>query len=234
MNVTFVCRESDVQRLGWLTVCVALSCSFSAHAASLFDFEGLSATNDTGSYTSLTQTSGGLTATFTRPGSTFDIDNLTTTGQAPSSFGSSTLSPFSDPSSNTPFVINFSQGLTGLSFQAGDFYSATPPGDLDTITLKVFAGLNGQGTVVGTATPYDYGTGSLPGNIASLSVNASTPFLSAVVIGGSSRFPNSVFYDNFSATLAPVPLPASLPMLSVAILGLGLWSRGRKRSSSAS
>ena len=198
-----------------------------AHASVLFDFE--TAQNvGTGPLTSLTGTFDGLTATFTRPGSDFSLRDLPAfDSRAPASFGNLSLSPFTNSASDTPFVVDFSKGLSALSFQAGDFGD-----DSDTITLEVFSGLNGTGTSLGTTT-VNYGTGSFPSDIATLAVTSATPFESAVFIGGSANFPNSVYYDNFIATVSAVPLPGSAPMFGTALVALGAVGYGLKRKKAA-
>lgn len=189
-------------------------------AAATFNFESSTITGQTGAYTSLTVTDNGLTATFTRPGSSFDIRDIS--GGGPVSFGTHTLSPFVD-TGNTTFVVTFSQPITALTFAAGDFFA-----DSDTISATAYSGANATGSAIGTTGTSYPSTLGFPNDIASLSLSGS-PFLSVAFIGGSTSFPNSIYFDNFVATFTAtsVPEPASIMLLGAGLLGMCFAKRRR-------
>ena len=184
-----------------------------------FDFESFA----TGTATALTLSGGGLTATLTRGGLSFSISNLF--GLVPPSFGSRTLDPFSNTNS-TPFLLNFSQGITGLSIDMGDF----APSDDDVVMVQLFSGLNGTGTLLGSSSIPLPGTGSGFSFLAP-SVTGVTGAQSAVFIGGSTAFPNSVYYDNIRVTFdatTTVPEPSTFALLVTGLVGVGFFARKRR------
>jgi PEP-CTERM motif len=200
-----------------------------ARADIVFGFEDQMATSgiggSPGTYTFLSETVGGLTLSLTRPGSTFDIfDTTTAPGDFPAAWGNRTLDPFSDFSTATPFVANFSSPISSFAMSYGDF-----DGDSDTGTIMAYSGLNGTGTLLGSASDV-YGDQSLPDQFDTFGV-AADGIQSVVFIGGSSAFPNSVYYDNLDVTVGATvaPEPASLTLLGIGIAGLGLRS-WRKRT----
>ena len=155
-------------------------------------------------------------------GSRFDIVDATS-ATFPSSFATRALDPFFDTSASA-FVANFSASLSGFSLEFGDF-----DGDRDRLTLSAYSGLNGTGTLLGTVTVNwngDFGAGD-PAAIASLS--GLSGIQSVVFIGGSSRFfPNSVYYDNFTATLEFNGVPeggSSLLFLGCGLAGIVFTGR---------
>jgi hypothetical protein len=185
----------------------------------VFNFESVTTTSG-GALTILTFTQDGLTLTLTRPGSSFDITNLSTFG-APASYGSRTLDPFENDLSNTPFLLNFSQAVTSMSIDMGDF-----GGDADALSLQLFSALNGAGSLLNSA------TGTLPtvGNpFTGTTLSASAAGTnSARFIGGSAASPNSVYYDNITVTFTPVsttPEPGTILLLATGFAGLGLVKR---------
>ena len=174
-----------------------------------FDFEDQVATdnnfNPPGALTTLTMIKGGITATMTRAGGKrFDITNATAGGfPLPAGQGDKALSPFFDTTPGA-FVVNFSQPLGSVSVLEGDFQ----PSDADSLSLQAFSGLNGTGTLLGTATntlPDNTGSGWL---FRSLSLSGLAGAQSVVMDGGSPSFPTSVFFDNL--TVNAVPEPATL------------------------
>ncbi len=180
--------------------------------------------------TSLTLGGGGLTATLTRPGSNFAItDESFLSGFGfPSSWGQRTLDPFDDLSTNTPFFLNFSQAITGLSIDMGDL-GCDLLCDNDVLTLQLFSGLDGTGTLLGTATTTLFNNG-LVFSFATPSVTASGARSARFV--GVGDTPNSVYYDNITVTFTPtaaVPEPGTLALMASGLLGVGLIRR-RKRS----
>jgi len=190
----------------------------------MFTFEGLA---EQSNLTSLVLAAGGLTATLSRPGSAFAIKNESGFQVIgfPASFGTRTLDPFDNPSS-APFILNFSQGITALSIQMGDFTSGD---DVDLLTIELFSGLNGTGTSLGLASI------SLPGlgdfNFLTPSVSTASPALSARFFGGVAGGTNSVYYDNISVTFGAataVPEPGTLALMASGLIGVGLIRRRKK------
>ena len=186
----------------------------------IFDFEDQAATFDpngarVGALSTLSLTNNGLTITITRQNANFDIvSNTDAQGGKGPEFGDRSLDPFfvSDTNSN-PFVVNFSTAATALSMDIGDY-----GGDSDVATINLYSGLNGTGTLLGTGS-VDYDDGFFP-DFATVSASSPTGFLSAVFVGGSSDFTNSVFYDNFNVTFADAVPEAS--GWATTLLGLGL------------
>jgi hypothetical protein len=181
-----------------------------------FNFESLAIASG---LTTLTLSGGGLTATLTRPGSIFGITNLFFDGGDPS-FGQRSLDPATDLPSNTPFILNFSQAITGLSIDMGDFGV-----DTDLLSIQLWSGANGTGTLLGSS------SATLPpGGAFSFLTPAvgATAALSAVFIGGSAPdFPNSVYYDNIRVTFGTTttPEPGTLALFASGFIALGLLRR---------
>jgi len=198
--------------LGMLTVAMALAVGPAAEAAvTVFGFEGES--TGTG-LTSLTISQAGLTITITRPAAdTFGIADI-----SPSvpSWGARTLEPFSGGTQGTAFLVNFSQAVSAVSIEAGDFNADFENG---TQEIRAFAGLDAGGAFLGLGSGVwgdgDIGTGDPP---MTLSV-AAAGIRSIAFVGGSTEFPQSLYWDNLSVTFDQrVPLPGTLLLLGAGLV----------------
>lgn len=190
-----------------------------------FNFEGIAATNDTGAFTSLSQTVDGVTMTVTRVGgNAFDIGNLSGLIPAGDGWGTSTLSPFFD-ASNSAFIFTFSQAVSTFSVQVGDFDA-----DSDTQSGTAFSGANGTGTNLGTFGG-TWGAGDISSDTPETDSISAAGIMSVVYIGGSADFPNSLYYDNIMVTTnAATPEPGSILLL---LTGAGGFAGLRLRRRSA-
>jgi hypothetical protein len=191
-----------------------------------FNFEGLTVTNDTGAYTSLSQTVGGVTMTVTRVGgNAFDLGNLSGLIPSADGWGSSTLSPFFD-TSNSAFVFTFSEPVSAFSVQLGDF-----DGDSDSESGTAYSGANGTGTALGTFGG-TWGLSNISGDPPETDSISDPGIMSVVFIGGSSGYPNSVYYDNIMVTtnVAATPEPSSILLL---LSGVGGFAGLRLRRNHA-
>ena len=189
--------------------------------ATLFNFEELSQ----GSFATVSSTQSGLTATMTAPGTSITIEGPL----GPASWGNNSLLAFGN---NTgPIVINFSQLVTGVSIQFGDYDQ-----DNDSLTLQAFTGLNGTGSALGSSSinypaAKDIGNGDSDVGTLSLAVNGIQSVLidSPLDLSGN-PFPFSIFFDNLQATGATsaVPEPSTWAMMLIGFAGLGFAAFRRK------
>ena len=209
--------------LGSTLVIAVLAFWGAAHPAQAqtFDFESSTATfisppqnSRPGALTSLAITNGGLTFTlFRQNNERFDIvENTGNQAGKPNSYGVNSVDPFFAPGTNG-FIANFSSPLQSISLDFGDYGD-----DADTLTLNAFSGPNGTGTLLATA------NGSLPANnnfaFTTSTIGVAANGIQSITLNGTSSFgtifTNSVFFDNFRASL--VPEPGSVAMLA----GLGV------------
>jgi hypothetical protein len=205
----------------------------------IFDFESPYPTTAipgtgirTGAYTSLSFTVNGLTIDLSRPGGKFDLVQNTyfdaTRDQTkPAGWGQKSLDPFSQQTQPTPFVVNFSLPASSVVIKMGDYGD-----DLnDVLVLKAFSGLNASGTLLASATD-TLPSGETGFDKRSLSLSA-MGINSISFIGGTSLFPNSVFYDNLTITFTGggggttseeppgnIPEPSALTLVAIGLAGL--------------
>ena len=216
--------------LSRLAVPIALALTLASPAfadTASFNFETKSTSSG---LTTLSDTSNGLTMTLTRPGGTFGISNQSgNTGLGfPVSWGARTLSPFEN-NSNTGFLADFSAGVTGFGIEWGDYGA-----DADLISIVGYDGVGGTGNIVFSATstlPFTDSTF----HSGSFSVSGiPTAARSVTFIGGSVNFPNSLYWDNITATFETgVPEPTSWALMLLGFLGIGSVARRRRAAFAA-
>lgn len=186
----------------------------------MYDFEGFGLDVDfDGTFSEIAPVSDGATMTVTRSGGlSFDVIFVsliaaasTGTG-APPGWGQVALSPFNEEGADDFFVAQFSQPISSLSLEMSDFGDDSP----DFLVLEVYSSADATGTPL--ATEAGSWSSSIP-DATSLSWNSSggQAARSARFRGGSSDFPNSMYVDNVSVTLA-IPEPAGLLLVGLTMV----------------
>ncbi len=204
-----------MKHLKILALCALTSVSLPA-AIVTFDFESSSISSG---LTTLSVSSGGVTATITRVGgSIFGISDIS--GSTPA-FGSRSLDPFGAVGGGA-FVVDFSALLSSISVAMGDF----APSDIDTLTISAYSGVGGSGTLLGTSSVVlaNSPTGF---NFATVSTGGAS-IMSIVMNGGSSSFPNSVYYDFLTVDTGTPGVPdagSTAGLLFLAVAGLAALRR---------
>jgi len=191
----------------------ATLCSFVSQPASaaslLFDFEEFPAAGCcVAQYNSLLMTRGSLNIDISRTsGADFSIHDLA--GFAPADWGSRSLSPFVNAGVNDGFLFDLSDAVSFFGIQSADFFA-----DDDTVSLTAYDSLGGSGSIVDTDS-YFWGGQGFP-SVATVSTSSAV-IRSVVATGGSSGFPNSMYWDNLRVeTDGPVnDVPGPLPLLGV-------------------
>lgn len=148
---------------------------------------------------------------ITQGGESFEFQDLTFFGR-PLTWKHRTLLP--NTGGRTPMVANFSQSLSAVEIQAGDYFA-----DDDVIYLEGYAGLDGTGGMVASTTfswPASYG---LP-NYAGLTIYApSGTSIRSIKFGGIGLGGNqNMYFDNIAVEV--VPEPAALAALGIGAIAL--------------
>jgi len=173
-------------------------------------------------FSALALTDDGLTITISQGGHPFTFSDISDLNGS-AVYGKSSLQSFG-PSDNFPFYVDFSSPINSFTVQMGNLGL----GIVDTLDVMAFAGPHATGTRLGSNST----TMSLPSDASSIFIKtlaiSGSGIRSVQFMGGSSADPNSLYYDNLSATLAAVPLP---PAISIAPAGLLIaWLAGRRMS----
>ena len=190
---------------------LATAASGAQAAAVVFDLESIAP----GTYSSASQTVGGITATFHANTGTFDITTVSFTG-----FGNSSLLNYF--SGTGPTYADFSSAVKNVSIQTTD----NTPSDTDNLFLAAYSGLDGTGSLLGTTTT---------GPCCDFNSNPVTLFLGVSGIRSvafysvaGDPFPGSTYYDNLTVSAAGVPEPATWAMTLLGFGGLGAIMRRRR------
>lgn len=183
------------------------TCAISS--AQTFDWENLSL----GSFSSVVQTVGGITATGTGVGANVQVLDMTF---AFAGFGTRSIYGDGGAGGNrVPLRVDFSAVLSQVRVEFGDGGND----DDGTVTITAFNSSDVQ--VDQESFAFGFNTG-----IESLTLDA--PDISYIVGGTNGSIVNSVAFDNMSVT--PVPEPASIIAIGA---GLAALAASRRRNSAA-
>jgi hypothetical protein len=186
-------------------IAASLALTAGAASAATYDFEA-EAAGPKGPV--LVQLDSGVTMTITRIGGG-PIEVAARTAYPPG-WGGHALSPFLDVSAGA-FMLTFSSAISAISVDVGDF----APSDEDVFTLTAGSGSASGSQSGSTGFPF----------FTTLSVTGISSF-TAVLSGGSSSFPESVFWDNITVTA--VPEPGTYAMLAAGLAVVGTIARRRR------
>lgn len=212
-------------RLAALTAGALVCLAAPAGAATItFDFEELATTTSAscpnGGAASIVTTRGGLTATISRTGGLVGINSLTGQPGIPAGWGARQLCPVPFGGGGPgDFLIDFSAPVTSVTLSAGDF----EPSDDDVATLSAYSGAGGTGSLVASNSSPQPNEAN-PNFIVVTVAGSAASIRSARFGGGSSAFPQSMFWDNFVVTTgtAPPPSGATCDGRTATITGSGL------------
>jgi hypothetical protein len=203
-----------------LTLLAAAACAAlliplgAANAATVFDFE----TIGLGTYASVAQSVGGLTATFSSTVGNIDI-------QSPGAPGVSGHVAINYFSGSGLMNADFSSAVTNVSIIGSDFQ----PSDVDHIFLAAYSGLGGTGTLLGSMTSAGCcSNGDIPG---SAFVNAVGIRSVQFYTGAGDAFPGALYFDDLTvgSFKSAAPEPTTWAMLLMGFGGIGAMIRNRRR-----
>jgi hypothetical protein len=205
-----------------LVTTLALFGTAAQATTAVFDFESTAATGFTGGYAALSLTDGGLTMDISRLRTVFDVvDNSGGQVGKPPGWASRSLHGFFD-GGPTPFVLDFSSAVSGVSIEFGDYGQDAP----DVLDMFAYSGLGGTGALLGSASVPYVGVAFPAFDTAFVSAAG---IMSVVMLGGTAGFPSSVFYDNITVEYTDrVPEPATFALMLAGLGMLGVAGRRRK------